>query len=162
MTTHFFGKNAASFRPAAILDSAPLSLSMNCAICTRRFSRKLFENAIELRKRLEPDRECNLPDTQIRIPQAITRFFEANTRHVLDKICSSYLLEHLAKMIRANFDCFRDFFEPKVLGRVFFDETPRFRDSTSAAAMLCRCRNYYWSRDVLHLLTIPQLILLAW
>ncbi len=60
---------------------------MDRAIGTRRFSRKFFENAIELGKRLEPNLEPDLADPKIDILQESARFFEASTRNALDKIC---------------------------------------------------------------------------
>jgi hypothetical protein len=60
---------------------------MSCAIGTRGFSRKLFENAIESRERLEADCKCNLADSKIDILQESARFFEGSTRNALDKIC---------------------------------------------------------------------------
>jgi hypothetical protein len=69
---------------------------MDCAIRTRRFSRKLFENAIELRERLKPDCKCDLADAKIEIIQKSVRFFEASTRNALDKICVADLLEALS------------------------------------------------------------------
>jgi hypothetical protein len=60
---------------------------MSCAICTRRLSGELLENAIESRERLKADCKCSLPDSKIDILQESARFFEASTRNALDKIC---------------------------------------------------------------------------
>ena len=98
MTTHFFGKSDRSFWDA-IFDLAPLALWMSCAMRARRFFRQPFEDTVELRKRLKPDRECDFTDAQIGIQQQIARFIESGAGHVVDKIYAGDLLELFAQMI---------------------------------------------------------------
>lgn len=59
---------------------------MGCAIRGWRFTRERFENAIELRERLKPDRECDLANAKIRIQQQLARFSEPCAGDVMDKI----------------------------------------------------------------------------
>ena len=73
---------------------------MSCAIGTRRFSRKFFENTVELGERLESDGEGDFTDAKIGVPQKIARFFEPSARDIVDKIYAGDLLEILAQMIR--------------------------------------------------------------
>ena len=77
---------------------------MSCPIRSRRFPRQLFENAIELRQRLKPDRECDFADAKIDIMQKGARFFEPCAGDVIDKIYTGHLLELFAQMIRADVD----------------------------------------------------------
>jgi len=69
---------------------------MSCAICTRRLSGELLENAIESRERLKADCKCILPDSKIDILQESARFFEASMRNAVDEICVADLLEALS------------------------------------------------------------------
>ena len=82
---------------------------MDRAICTRRFSRQLFENAIELRERLKSSGERDFTDAQIAISQQITRGVEPRARDILDEINAGYLLEIFTQVIRVHVDRFRNF-----------------------------------------------------
>lgn len=62
----------------------------------RGFARHFFENPIELRQRLEPDRERNLADTPTGIPQEITSMLKPSARHIIHKIDAGHLLEFFA------------------------------------------------------------------
>ena len=84
-TTHFFGSFRPFFKSHSPLPAPPLGRDMRWAI-----SRKVFENAIELRERLKPCRERDLADPKIGICQKITRFFEPGARDVIDKIHAGY------------------------------------------------------------------------
>lgn len=101
---------------------------MSCAVGTRRFFRKPFEDTIELRERLEPHSERDFADAQIRIQQQIARFVESGACHVIDKIYAGDLPELFAQMIRVDIDRFRHFGERELIGRMFVDEIPRFPD----------------------------------
>src|SRR6184192_2382481 len=94
----------------------------------RRLAREFFENTIELRQRLKPDGERDLADTQIRIQQEITGFFESDACDVIDKIYAGDLLELFAQMIRADIDRFRYLRQRKLFGRMLLDETSRLPD----------------------------------
>jgi DNA-binding XRE family transcriptional regulator len=99
-----------------------------CTIRSGRLPGELFEHAIELRERLEPNCECDLADPKVAICQKFARLFEAGTRDVFDKIYPSDLLEPLAKMIPANAGRFRYLAERKFFGRMSLDELSRFPD----------------------------------
>jgi hypothetical protein len=73
------------------------------------FSRELFENAIELRQRLEADCEGDFADPKIRIPQEITRFADAYPGDVIDKVDPGHFFELLAQVIAADVAKLRDF-----------------------------------------------------
>lgn len=78
------------------------------------FTRKCFENAVELRKRLKPRSERDFTDAQIAISQQITRGIEPGARNILDKINAGYLLKIFAQMVRVLVDRFRDFLQGKL------------------------------------------------
>lgn len=101
---------------------------MSRAICTRRLSGELPENAIELGKRLEPNLERNLADPKIDIMQKSARLFEAGACDVFDKIYAGDLLELLAEMIPANVRRFRYLTKRKLFSRMLFDELSRLPD----------------------------------
>jgi hypothetical protein len=122
---------------------------MSYAICTRRFSRKLFENAVELRERLEPNRKRNLADAKIAIVQKPARVLEARARNVIHKIYACDLLKLLAEMIGTNVDRFCYLSERKFFGRMFLDELSRLPDFDRLGSMavarrlgrsICDCR----------------------
>ena len=75
----------------------------------RRFSCELFENAIELRQRLEADCEGDFADPKIRILQEITRFADAYAGDVIDKVDPGHFFELLAQVIGADVDELADF-----------------------------------------------------
>ena len=56
-----------------------------CTILCRRFSRKRFENTIELRERLKSSREGDFTDAQFRVPQKVTGSFEASAGDIIGK-----------------------------------------------------------------------------
>ena len=80
----------------------------------RRFARKLFENAIELRERLKSHSERDFTDAQIWVSQEVTGSFEPSARDILDKIYAGHLLEAFTQMIRVHADRFRDFGQGKL------------------------------------------------
>jgi hypothetical protein len=75
----------------------------------RRFPRELFENAIELRQRLEADCEGDFADPRIRILQEITRFANTYAGDVIDKVDPGHFFELLAQVIAADVAKLRDF-----------------------------------------------------
>ena len=92
----------------------------------RRFSRELFENAIELRQRLEADCEGDFADPKIRILQEIARFADAYAGDVIDKVDPGHFFELLAQVIAADVAKLRDFRQRKFVIRVLVDEFSRF------------------------------------
>lgn len=80
------------------------ALSERGPILGGRFARQVFENTIELRKRLKSDRERDLTDAQLRIAQKVTGFFESGSCDVIDKVYAGDLLESFAQMICADAD----------------------------------------------------------
>ena len=82
--------------------------------CVGDFSRKLFENTIELRERLKSCPERDFTDAQFRISQEITCVLEPSVRDILDKIDTSHPLEFFARIIRVHVDRFRDFLQGKL------------------------------------------------
>lgn len=95
---------------------------------SRRFARKLFEYAIELREGLKSSGECDFTNAQPGVSQEITGGREASTRDVLDKIDTSHLLEVFAQIIRVYADCLRYLFQGELSIRVFCDKLARFPD----------------------------------
>ena len=87
-----------------------------CTISCRRFSRKLFENTIELRERLKSCREGGFTNAQFGVPQEVTGSFEANAGDIIDKIYTGDLLEVFAQIVRVRVDCFADFLQRKLFG----------------------------------------------
>jgi len=79
------------------------------AILRWGFTRKSFENAIELRERLKARGERDFTDAQFGVAQKITRICEPSARDVLDKVYSSYLLEIFTQVIGVHFDDVCDF-----------------------------------------------------
>src|SRR4029450_4318317 len=69
------------------------------AILCRRFTRKSFENAIELRERLKPSRKRDLADAQIWVAKEITGICKPSARNILHEICAGYLLEIFTQVI---------------------------------------------------------------
>ena len=86
------------------------------AINGRRLPGQFFENAIELRKRLEADRERDFTDPKIDIFQKFLRVLESNTGNVIDKLRSSNLLEFFAEVSRIDLNYAGHFFERERLG----------------------------------------------
>ena len=95
-------------------------------VLRRGFTRKSFENAVELRKRLKPRGERDFTDAQIAISQQITRSVEPGACNILDKINAGYLLKIFAQMIRVHVNHLRDFGQGKLFACVFFDVLARF------------------------------------
>jgi hypothetical protein len=104
MTTHFFGLSATRLSEFCLSDRRAYRSG---AILRRRFTRKSFENAIELRQRLKARRERDFADAQITVSQEITRSVETSACDVFDKLHTGYLLEFFAEIIRVNIDRFR-------------------------------------------------------
>jgi hypothetical protein len=111
LTTHFFGFSCWLI---GIL-RMPAHLAFGRTILRRRFARKSFKNAVELRERLKSSGERDFTDAQIAISQQITRGVEPSARDILDKINAGYLLEIFAQMIRVHVDRFRDFLQGELL-----------------------------------------------
>jgi hypothetical protein len=124
----FFRQNFKICSPIFLDLAAFPAPQLGCAICTRRFSGELFENAIELGKRLEPGLERDLADPKIDILQKLARLFEACMSNIIDKIYAGDLLELLAEMILADVDCFPHLAERKLFDAMFLDELSRFPD----------------------------------
>jgi hypothetical protein len=101
---------------------------MSSAICARRLSGELLENAVELGKGLEPNLERDLADPKIEIMQEAARLFEAGACDVFDKIYAGDLLKLLAEMIPANVGRFRNLTKRKLFSRMLLDELSRLPD----------------------------------
>ena len=93
----------------------PAYLAFGGTILRRRFARKSFKNAVELRERLKPSRERDFTDAQIAISQKITRICEPGARDIVDEIYAGYLLEIFTQVIRVHVDRFRDFLQGELL-----------------------------------------------
>jgi hypothetical protein len=91
--------------------ACPAGAYRSGAILRWGFTRKCFENAVELRKRLKPRSERDFTDAQIAISQQITRGVEPDACNILDKINAGYLLKMFAQVIRVHVDRFRDFLQ---------------------------------------------------
>jgi hypothetical protein len=105
-----------------------LPMRLRCAILTRRFSGQNLEDAVELRKRLKSDRECNFADPKIAIFQKFARLIESGARDVIDKLGSGDLFEFFAQVGGVDSYGTGHSSERKVLVSVFFNESPRFPD----------------------------------
>jgi hypothetical protein len=79
------------------------------AILRRRFTRKSFENAIELRERLKARRERDFTDAQLGVAQKITRICQPSARDILDEIYTGYPFEIFTQVIGVHFDDVCDF-----------------------------------------------------
>ena len=105
VTTHFFGcflSRPSNFAyPGAALRSG--------AILCRRFTRKSFENAIELRERLKARRERDFANAQITVSQEIARVLKSGARDILNESYPSHLLKFFAEIVRADVHGFRCF-----------------------------------------------------
>lgn len=101
---------------------------MHRAILSRRFAGQDLEDAVELRKRLKPDRECDFADPKIDIFQEFARLFESRARDVVDKLDTGDLFEFFAQVGGVDPYSTRHSSQRKVLVSVFFDESPRFPD----------------------------------
>jgi hypothetical protein len=104
----------------------PAHLAFGRTILRRRFARKSFEDAIELRERLKSRGERDFTDAQFRVAQKITRICEPSARDILDEIYAGYLLEIFTQVIGVHFDDVRDSGQGKLFARVFFDVLARF------------------------------------
>jgi len=111
ITTHFFGFFLTAYRLLPMSASDAFARTVFC----RRFARKLFENAIELRQGLKTGSERDFTDAQIWVSQEGTGSFEPSARDILDKIYAGHLLEVFAQMIRVHADRFRDFLQGELL-----------------------------------------------
>ncbi len=99
---------------------------MHCAILTWRLSGQGLEDAVELRKRLKPDRECDFADLKVDICQKFARLLESGACDVIDILDAGHMFEFLAQVGRVDaygtsYSCQR-----KVLVSMFFNESPRF------------------------------------
>jgi hypothetical protein len=108
---------------------------MSCAMRAGGFSGQLFENAIELRERLEPGGEGDFTDSPIGILKKVTRFFESGACNIIDKIYAGDLLEFFAQMIGANVDSFRHLAKRKFFGRMLLNQLARFPDLDRLGSM---------------------------
>ena len=99
LATHFFGKSEALDVGLSMTFSAR---QIRCAICAWRFSGELFENAIELGKRLEPDGKCDFAYPKIDIFQKFPRFFESSAGNIIDKLCAGHLFELFTQVRRID------------------------------------------------------------
>jgi hypothetical protein len=75
----------------------------------RRFTRKSFEDAIELRERLKARGERDFTDAQFGVTQKITRICEPDARDILDEIYAGYLLEIFTQVIGVHVNDVCDF-----------------------------------------------------
>src|SRR5262245_45733361 len=116
-----------------------LPMLANPAFCQtilrRRFARKSFKNAIELRQRLKSDGECDFADTAIRISQEITRVLEPSMREILDKVYAGHVLKLFAQMIRTKADHFRHLPQRKFFGRMLLYKPARLPDLNRFGSM---------------------------
>ena len=101
---------------------------MHRAILSRRFAAQDLEDAVELRKRLKADRECNFADPKIDIFQKFARLFESGARDVVDKLDTGDLFEFFAQVSRVDSDGTGHSSQRKLFVRVFFNESPCFPD----------------------------------
>src|ERR1043166_1619625 len=90
-----------------------------------RFAAKLFEHAIKLRQRLKSDSERDLADAKIDIVEETARFFETDSRDVIDEVDASDFFEFFAQVIRADVRGFGHLAERKFFRRMFLDELAR-------------------------------------
>jgi hypothetical protein len=104
----------------------PADACRSGAIFCRRFTRKSFEDAIELRERLKARGERDFTDAQFWVAQKITRTCEPGARDILDEIYAGYLLEIFAQVIGVHFDDVCDFGQRKLFACMFFDVLARF------------------------------------
>ena len=84
-------------------------LRMCRAILRWRFARQLFEDAVELRQRLEADRERDFAYAKINLEQKNVRLFDALAGDVIDKVYPCHLFELFAQVIGADVHGLRDF-----------------------------------------------------
>jgi hypothetical protein len=101
---------------------------MSYAKSAWRFSREFFENAIELRQRLEADGERDFTDAQMSILQEIARLADAYAGDVIDKVYPGHFFELFAEVIGTDVDELRDFRQRKFFVRLLVNEFPRFVD----------------------------------
>lgn len=104
------------------------AFQITCPICSRRFSGKFFENAIELRERLEPDSKCDFTDAKIDIFQELACFLKPAARNVINKLCAGHLFELFAQVRRIDPDRLGHFAQRKLFGGMFLNEPARFPD----------------------------------
>lgn len=71
---------------------------MSRAVRSWRFSRKLFEDSIELGERLESGRKCDFAYAKIDIFQKLPRFFEPGAGNVIDELNAGDLFELFAQV----------------------------------------------------------------
>src|ERR1700719_3703244 len=101
---------------------------MRRAILGRRFSGQDLEDAVELRKRLKTDRECDFANPKIDIFQKLARLFEPGARDVVDKLDAGDLFEFFTQVGGVDSYGTGHSSQRKVFLRVFFDESARFPD----------------------------------
>ena len=92
----------------------------------RRLAGDFFENAIELRERLEADFKRDLTDSSVRVLQKQAGLRESQARDVIDELHAGHFLEFLAQVVRADLDEARHRREREFLLRVLLDVTARF------------------------------------
>ena len=114
---------------------ASLPQPFRVAIIGRRFSGILFEDAIELRKRLKSDRERDFADAKIDIFQKFASLFEPRLCDVIDELDPGHLLKLFAQMcwIDSGYRC--DPAQRQRFVGVFFNKLPGPPDVSRFGAM---------------------------
>ena len=74
-----------------------------------RLAGQLFEDAVELRQRLESNRERDFAYAKINLEQKNVRLFDALAGDVIDKVYPRHLFELFAQVIGADVHELRDF-----------------------------------------------------
>ena len=125
--------------PAKILRAPTNLLAVMLCLCRAilrwRFARPLFEDAVELRQRLEADRERDFAYAKINIEQKNVRLFDALAGDVIDKVYARYLFELFAQVIGADVDELRNFRQGKFFIRMLLDKLPRLPDFHRLSAL---------------------------
>lgn len=113
----------------------PAMLRLCRPILRWRFTRQLFEDAVELRQRLETGRERDFAHAKINIEQKNVHLFDALAGDVIDKVFPRHLFELFAQVIGADVHELRDFRQAKLFVRMLLDKPPRFPDFHRLSAL---------------------------
>jgi hypothetical protein len=137
---HFFGKK----RAHPLREENQLTLlspRMRSSMFRGRSSGKLFEYAIELRKRLKAGRERDFAYAKIDIFQKLARVFESSPCNVVDKLDAGHLLELLTEMGGVDPYDLGQFRERDLLGGMLLDELAGFPDVLGFGAVAIGKKN---------------------
>src|SRR3569833_1273110 len=132
-----YGQNSRQFQPPRLsIRRGSGDAKGVAAIFGWGLAEHFFEDAVEVRQRLEPDFKRNLAHAQIGIEQQILRFFNPHPRQVIRKIDPGNLLEHFAKIKGTHIDGLGHLTERQVFGLMLLNVFPGASDGQGLSVAL--------------------------